>query len=61
VLPLTRGIASARALINGQPFSAVSSLLWGEFLIGLGYLIAGYFLFRWFETQARKRGTLDTV
>jgi ABC-2 type transport system permease protein len=61
VLPLTRGIASARALINGQSISQVSSLLWGELLIGLGYLLAGYFLFRWFETQARKRGTLETV
>ncbi len=61
VLPLTRGIASARALISGQPFSAVSSLLLGEFLIGCGYLLAGYLLFRWFETQARMRGTLETV
>jgi ABC-2 type transport system permease protein len=61
VLPLTRGIASARLLISGEPISEVSSLIWGEFMIGLGYLTAGYLLFRWFEYQAKQRGTLETV
>jgi ABC-2 type transport system permease protein len=61
ILPLTRGIASARALISGQPLSQVSSFLWGELWIGVVYFLAGYLLFRWFETQARMRGTLETV
>lgn len=60
-LPLTRGIAAARALIAGQSISEVSPLMWGEFLIGAGYLFAGYVLFRWFEYQAKLRGTLETV
>jgi ABC-2 type transport system permease protein len=61
ILPLTRGIAAARALIAGIPLQEVSPLIWGEFLLGLAYLAAGYLLFRWFETQARMRGTLETV
>lgn len=61
ILPLTRGIAAARALIAGQPLSQVSFLLWGELFIGVFYLLTGYLLFRWFETQARMRGTLETV
>ena len=60
-LPLTRGIAAARALIAGAAFSDVSSLLLGEFLIGCLYVALGYRLFRWFEVQAKRRGTLETV
>jgi ABC-2 type transport system permease protein len=60
-LPLTRGIAAARELIKGAPLTAVSSLLWGEFFIGVGYILAGYLLFRVFEFEARRRGTLETV
>lgn len=61
ILPLTRGIAASRALINGASFQSVSGLLFGEFLIGLGYILAGYLLFRVFEFEARKRGSLETV
>ena len=61
VLPLTRGIASARALIAGASFSEVAPLLAGEFLIGAAYVLLGYSLFRWFEFQAKRRGTLETV
>ncbi len=60
-LPLTRGIASARALIAGASFSDVFHLLLGEFLLGVCYVGLGYGLFRWFETQAKARGTLETV
>jgi ABC-2 type transport system permease protein len=60
-LPLTRGIAAARSLIAGADMATVMPLLWGEFLIGVGYIMAGYLLFRVFENEARKRGTLETV
>jgi ABC-2 type transport system permease protein len=60
-LPLTRGIASARLLIAGASFSQVAQLLLGEFLIGMFYVVIGYALFRWFERQAKARGTLETV
>lgn len=61
VLPLTRGIAAARALISGDTLQQVSPLLWGEFLLGIIYVFAGYLLFRVFENMARSRGTLETV
>jgi len=60
-LPLTRGIASARMLISGASLGQVAPLLLGEFLIGIIYVILGYSLFRWFERQAKARGTLETV
>jgi ABC-2 type transport system permease protein len=58
-LPLTRGIAAARLLVGGAAMSQVSSLLWSELGIGLLYGLLGYFLFAWFEVQAKRRGTLE--
>ncbi|MEJ2601301.1 MAG: ABC transporter permease, partial [Anaerolineales bacterium] len=60
-LPLTRGIAAARALIGGASLAEVAPLILGEFLLGVFYVFIGYFLFRWFELQAKRRGTLETV
>ena len=61
VLPLTRGIASARALIAGASFQDVLPLLAQELGIGLAYGLLGYFLFKWVEVSAKRRGTLETV
>ncbi len=61
VLPLTRGIAAARLLIAGASLSDVAPLLAGEFAMGVIYALLGYGLFYWFERQAKKRGTLETV
>ena len=58
-LPLTRGITAARMLVDGASFSQISSLLWGELGVGLLYGGIGYLLFAWFETQAKKHGTLE--
>ena len=58
-LPLTRGIAASRLVIKGASLSDVAGLLGGELLVGLMYISLGYFLFRWFELQARKRGSLE--
>jgi len=60
-LPLTHGIAAARALFAGASLREVSPLLGAELQIGLFYGLVGYFLFAWFETSARRRGTLETV
>jgi len=60
-LPLTHGIAAARALVAGDGLADVSPLLFTELGIGLLYGLLGYLLFFWFETQARRRGTLETV
>ncbi len=61
VLPLTRGIASARLLIAGASLQQVTPLLLGELGIGLLYGLLGYALFSWVEVQAKRRGTLETV
>ncbi|MBL8076790.1 MAG: ABC transporter permease [Anaerolineales bacterium] len=61
ILPLTRGIAASRALAAGASFSDISPLLVSEMGIGLIYGLLGYFLFSWFETQAKQKGTLETV
>lgn len=60
-LPLTRGIAAARAIIDGASLSEVMPLLQVEALIGLIYIFFGYSMFRWFEFQAKKRGTLEAI
>ena len=61
ISPLTRGIAAARILILGGDLSQVAGLLSGELAIGLIYGVLGYSLFHWFEVQAKKQGTLDSV
>jgi len=61
VLPLTRGIASARALIAGAEVNEILPLLAQELGIGLFYGLLGYFLFKWVEISAKRRGTLETI
>lgn len=60
-LPLTRGILAARQIVSGASLPQVSSLLSTEFLYGVVYVAIGYGLFRWFEIQAKRRGTLEAV
>jgi len=61
ILPLTRGIAASRALAAGASLTDISVLLLSEIGIGLTYGFLGYFLFSWFEIQAKRKGTLETV
>lgn len=61
VLPLTRGIASARALIAGAGLQDILPLLVQELGIGMVYGLLGYFLFKWVEISAKQRGTLETI
>ncbi|MCK4471917.1 MAG: ABC transporter permease [Anaerolineae bacterium] len=58
-LPLTRGIPSARLLVAGASLAEVWLLLAGELAVGLAYAMVGFAFFRWFEFQARRRGTLE--
>jgi ABC-2 type transport system permease protein len=60
-LPLTRGIASARKLVDGASLQSVGHLLGAEALVGAAYILVGYVLFRQFEIQAKKRGTLEVM
>jgi len=61
ILPLTRGITSARALIAGAGMQEILPLLAQELGIGLIYGLLGYFLFKWVEVSAKRRGTLETI
>ena len=61
ILPLTRGIESARVLIAGGSFAEVTPLLLGELGIGIIYGWLGYLLFKWVELQAKRKGTLETI
>jgi ABC-2 type transport system permease protein len=58
-LPMTRGIQAARLALGGAPFSELSSLIGGEVLVGLIYIIFGYALFRVVERLSFKSGMLD--
>ena len=60
-IPLTRGIASAREIIAGGNLDSIGTLLLTELGIGLIYGFFGYLLFRWFEIQAKRRGTLEVM
>jgi ABC-2 type transport system permease protein len=59
IIPLTRGIAASRIIVAGGRLPDVLPLLAGEVLVGLIYILIGYSLFRWFEYQAKRRGTLE--
>jgi len=61
VLPLTRGIASARAIIDGATFREVRPAMLEEIGIGIIYIMCGYVLFRWIEVLAKRRGTLEAM
>ncbi len=61
LLPLTRGIQSARLLVGGARLAGVLPLLGGELLVGIAYALAGFAVFRWFESQARARGTFEAM
>jgi hypothetical protein len=59
LLPLTRRIQAARMIISGPSFADVAPLLAGEALIGVVYVFVGYVVFSWYETTAKRRGTLE--
>lgn len=60
-LPLTRGIQAARLALNGADWLRIQSLFYGELLIGIVYIVAGYFLFTWFEKSSLVDGQIETV
>jgi ABC-2 type transport system permease protein len=60
-LPLTRGIQAARLALNGADWLTIQSLVFGELLIGIVYIIAGYFFFTWFQKSSLVDGQIETV
>jgi len=59
-LPLTHGIDAARDVARGSTLEEVSGLLGTEALIGLAYATVAFGLFRLFEHEGRRRGSLET-
>jgi ABC-2 type transport system permease protein len=59
-LPLTHGIEAAREVAAGAPLADVSGLLATEAAIGLIFASVAYGLFRLFELEGRRHGTLET-
>jgi ABC-2 type transport system permease protein len=59
-VPLTHGIEAARDVARGADLADVSGLVWTELVIGACYAAAAFVLFRVFETEGRRRASLET-
>ena len=59
LLPLTHAIEAARDVAAGAPWSDVAGLVGTELLIGACYAVLGLSLLRFFESQSRRRATLE--
>jgi ABC-2 type transport system permease protein len=57
-LPLTHGIEAARAVADGAVLGDVGALLVTEGAIGLAYAAGAFLLFRFFELESRRSGSL---
>ncbi len=60
-LPMTRGIMAARAALSGADWASISSLIYGEVLIGILYVMIGYLMFRVLERKSMVSGMLDSL
>ena len=60
-LPLTRGIMAARMVMEGAGWASIRSLVAGEALVGLFYILIGYFFFLFLEKRSMNSGTLDAM
>ena len=60
-IPLTRSVAAARLYAGGAPLDAGLGLLFGDLALGAVYGIAGFVVFNWLETRARREGRLEGV
>jgi ABC-2 type transport system permease protein len=58
-LPLTHGIAAARAVAGGSPLSDVAGLIWTELGVAAAYAAGAYALFRILERESRRTAVLD--
>jgi ABC-2 type transport system permease protein len=58
-VPLTHGIAAARAVAAGASLAAVDGQLLREVAIAGGYLVVGLAMLRLFEWHGRVTGSLD--
>lgn len=59
LLPMTRSISAARALVAGEELSQLWALLLGELMVGVAYLLIAAFVVKQAERIAIKKGTLE--
>jgi ABC-2 type transport system permease protein len=59
-IPLTHGIAAARAIADGASISGTADLLAKEAAVGAVYLAIGLFMLRLFEYEGRRTASLET-
>lgn len=60
-LPLTHGIEAAREVATGASLGSVADLVWTEAAVGVTYYALAFSLFRLFEAEGRRRGSLETL
>jgi ABC-2 type transport system permease protein len=60
-VPLTHGIEAAREIASGASLGDVAGLVWAELAIAAGYAAVAYALFRVFESEGRRRASLETI
>ncbi len=58
-LPLTHGIDAARSAVDGASIDSLVCPLATEAGIGLAYAAVAFALFRWFEREGRRTGSLE--
>ena len=61
VIPVTHGLAAARASFAGAGLAEVGGLILTELLIGITYALVGAVLFRVVEAQAKRLGNLEQM
>jgi ABC-2 type transport system permease protein len=59
-LPLTHGVAAARAIVRGASVESVGRVLLVEVGVGVAWGAAAFTLFRVFELEGRRRASLET-
>jgi ABC-2 type transport system permease protein len=60
-VPLTHGIEAARKVAGGAGVGDVGGLVLTELGIGACYAVAAFLLFRYLETESRRRASLETM
>ena len=59
LLPITRGIEASRLIVSGHINSHVYHLIAMEFVVGVVYVLIGYFVLKYMENLAKKHAALD--
>jgi len=57
--PLTYAVEATRGAVDGSTIMDLSSHITIMLILGIAFIIASYFMFRFFEKLSRKRGRMD--